>query len=320
MFLRQLLRKVAYAVARVWFTLTFIVSVLLTVVACRFAHLLVFLSKRRREKLSAQIAGLGFRAIFAFNPQISIEHVGEEEPAWEEMFSSKEGSSPIVLINHTSQLDSLFYSACIPIMKIQGFKTLAKSTLFNLPVFGHILRACGHFPVYFAKETMGDFSVDRDAQERVQKLVEDHVEEGGGLSLFPEGQINRANSRYLQNFRRGSLQLARKKNMQIWGFLHSGVDKIWPASEAIGGVPGTIRFKLFKIPTNPNTVDIAEYVTHIEKAMQLELDLMHALDEGKSLEEIRKVRDALHAEVMEAAGGNAVLEKQISDAVSMESK
>jgi len=226
-----------------------------------------------------------------------------------------------VLINHTSQLDSLFYSACIPTANIVSLRTMAKSGLFNLPIFGQILRACGHFPVFFAKETaLNDFSVDKQAQEKVQKHVEEHIDQGGGLSLFPEGQINRINTRNLQSFRRGSLQLARTKNMTLWGFLHSGIENIWPQDAPIGGLPGRIRFKLFKIPAKPIDTDIAEYVNHIEKLMQLELDLMHAVDEGKSVDDIQRARDALHDEVKVTAHGDKGLERQLTDAVDMQGR
>ena len=316
----QLSKKILYSLLRAWFTLTFAVCVLLTSLFTRITHMLVFLPKTRREQISAQLAGLAFRAIFALNPQISIEHVGDDEPAWDDLFSNENGN-PFVLINHTSQLDSIFYSACVPTAHIVSLRTMAKSSLFNIPVFGHLLRSCGHFPVFFAKETaMNDFSVDKDAQEKVQKLVEAHIDNGGGLSLFPEGQINRVNSRNLQSFRRGSLQMARKKNMTLWGFLHTGVENIWPHSEPVGGFPGKIRFKLFRIPTKPNDCDIAEYVSHVEKIMQLELDLMHALDAGKSIEDIQKARDQLWDEVKMTAAGDKVLEKQLSDAVDLQGR
>jgi 1-acyl-sn-glycerol-3-phosphate acyltransferase len=316
----SLVKKVLFALARTWFALTFALTVLWTSLLTRLTHMLFFISKRSRERISTQIAGLGFRAIFALNPQISIEHVGDDEPAWDDLFA-QEGSTPFVLINHTSQLDSLFYSACIPTAHIVNLRTMAKSSLFNIPVFGWLLQACGHFPVFFAKETaLNDFSVDKQAQEKVQKQVEEYIDRGGGLSLFPEGQINRSNSRNLQSFRRGSLQLARNKNMTLWGFLHTGIDQIWPHNEPMGGYPGRIRFKLFKIPTKPKDTDIAEYVQHIEKIMQLELDLMHALDEGKSVEEIQLAKDALLDEVKVTAHGDKALEKELSKPVDMQGR
>lgn len=188
----------------------------------------------------------------------------------------------------------------------------------NRKINSHLPTACGHFPVFFAKDSaMNDFSVDKVAQEKVQLEIEKHVQEGGGLTLFPEGQINRLNSRQLQSFRRGSLQMGKKNKMVIWGFLHTGVDTVWPVNAALGGFPAKIRFKLFKVPTKPDTEEIAEYVTHIEAIMQLELDLMHAIDEGKSVDEIEKRRSDLMAEVKIAAAGDAKVEKELAKAVDM---
>ena len=54
--------------------------------------------------------------------------------------------------------------------------------------------------------------------------------------------------------------------------------------------------------------------------MQLELDLMHALDEGKSVEEIQAARDALTEEVRATAHGDAELERQLAAAIDMQGR
>ena len=110
------------------------------------------------------------------------------------------------------------------------------------------MKACGHFPVFFSRETaLDDFSVDKQAQAKVTADMEAHVRNGGGLSMFPEGVINRGNTKGLQSFRRGALALARERGMSLWGFLHTGIDQVWSVHEAMGGNPGKIRFKLFNL-------------------------------------------------------------------------
>src|SRR5437870_3404128 len=83
-------------------------------------------------------------------------------------------------------------------------------------------RLGGHFTVYFKSEAKaGDFSVDKDAQEKVTQAIDEHVKEGGGLSFFPEGQINRIDSKVLQPFRRGAFEsFAKKHAMRMYAFLH----------------------------------------------------------------------------------------------------
>jgi 1-acyl-sn-glycerol-3-phosphate acyltransferase len=315
------IQALLHAIAKAWFMITFVFGLAFAATATRLAHLLIFLNQTQREKLSARLAGIGFRIIFALNPHISIENAADTEPAWDEIFS-EEGSSPFVIVNHTSQLDSIVFSACLPGFVIHRMKTLAKSGLFKLPIFGTILRLCGHFPVYFKSEAKaGDFSVDKDAQEKVTQAIDEHVKEGGGLSFFPEGQINRIDSKVLQPFRRGAFEsFAKKHAMRMYAFLHTGVDRVWPINDSFGGLPGTIRFKFFRVPHPPANMELAEFVDHIQKMMQLELDIMHAIDEHVDPAEIARRRAMLSNEVKATAKGDVKLEQQLTDAVNMEPK
>ena len=314
------LKRALYAVLRVWFTGTFVFSVLVTSAATRLVHALVFLSKRTREQWSARVAGAGFRFIFALNPHIRFEYADEGEPQWERVFA-EEGARPFMLVNHTSPLDSLVYSALVPMGVIGGLRTLAKYTLFRLPVFGWILRSAGHYPVYFNNvESATDFSVDKAAQERIARDVDEHIRLGGGLTLFPEGAINRVNSNTLQSFRRGAFEtFARKHQMRLWGFLHTGVDKVWPTWATVGGFPGKIRFKLFPLPDPPADASLAEYVEHCQRVMQLELDLLLALDDPAATPaDVAQIRAKFSAEIREAAHGDEAVARQLRDAVTME--
>lgn len=305
-----------------WFIASFTGCLAFTSLATRVVHLLLFLSKRRREGLSRQLASIGFKAIFLLNPHLAVEHAGEDEPAWDELFGEEqEGRVPVVLINHTSPLDSIFFAACIPTSKIERMGTLAKASLFKLPIFGAIMRACGHFPVFFQKETKeNDFSVDRAAQEKVMEDLRSHIAQGGGLALFPEGQINRAgSSKQLQVFRKGALNVAKTHRMKLFAFIHTGIDVAWSPSATIGGDPAVIRFRLCRIPDPPESYDPVEFVTHCQKIMQIELDLLHALDEGKSPGEVKTLREHLTREFHEAAKSNAALETDMKKALDITS-
>lgn len=318
--MNKMLMKPFIGILRLWFTFTFYTCVLPAALLTKLAHMLPFLTLRQREMLSAQIAGIGFRAIFVLNPQMKIEYVGHGDPDWDALFADP-SQRPLVLVNHTSMLDAFFYSACIPTKHIKHLRTLAKSTLFQVPLFGSLLKACGHYPVYFNDSSkLNDFSVDKAAQEKVQKQIEEHVDAGGGLSLFPEGQINRKDTKTLQAFRRGSLSLAKRKNMSLWGFLAVGLDDFWPTNQTLGGYPATVRFKLFRIPTKPDDEDIVEYVSHIEKIMQLELDLVHAINDHSEADGIAKKRAELIDEIHLAAHGSAQVEQDLRKAVDMETR
>ena len=63
--------------------------------------------------------------------------------------------------------------------------------LLNMPILGACIKVMGHFPVAFKGTKDGDFSVDREQMAQTQKRVDDHIESGGVLCFFPEGQINK---------------------------------------------------------------------------------------------------------------------------------
>ena len=102
--------------------------------------------------------------------------------------------------------------------------------------------------------------------------MEEHVVNDGVLALFPERQINRRDSRTLQSFRHRSLALARKHDMRVWGFMHVGVNVVWPGNNAMGGFPSKILYKTLRIPDVAAHVSMDAYVKHVRDVMQCELD------------------------------------------------
>lgn len=69
--------------------------------------------------------------------------------------------------------------------------------------FGYICSAVGHFPVLFTSSKANDFAVDKEAQAKVTEQLDQFIGSGGGLVIFPEGQLN-STPRKLQQFRRGT--------------------------------------------------------------------------------------------------------------------
>jgi 1-acyl-sn-glycerol-3-phosphate acyltransferase len=62
--------------------------------------------------------------------------------------------------------------------------------LLNMPILGVCIQAMGHFPVAFKGKADGDFSVDREKMAQTQLRVDNHIQSGGILCFFPEGQLN----------------------------------------------------------------------------------------------------------------------------------
>lgn len=62
--------------------------------------------------------------------------------------------------------------------------------------------------MFFKAAKSGDFAVDKDAQAKVTEDLDKFIGSGGGLMIFPEGQLN-STPRRLQQFRRGTSSRSR---------------------------------------------------------------------------------------------------------------
>ena len=78
----------------------------------------------------------------------------------------------------------------MPTRVVYRSRTYAADHLLNMPILGTIIRSMGHFPVAFKGKADGDFSVDREKMAQIQTRVDNHIQSGGMLSFFPEGQVN----------------------------------------------------------------------------------------------------------------------------------
>lgn len=86
----------------------------------------------------------------------------------------------IVVANHLSDIDSLtamrsFVDVGIPVY------SLAKSTIFDIPVLGRVFKAGGQIPVYRGTEHAGSALVE----------AERRLAEGDVIMIFPEGTLSR---------------------------------------------------------------------------------------------------------------------------------
>lgn len=104
--------------------------------------------------------------------------------------------SAVIVCNHLSFLD--------PILLVSVYekqKTIVKSTFFNLPIFGWLLKHSGYLP----SETSGDFfelMLDRIAG------MPGFLSAGGNLFIFPEGTRSRDGN--IGVFNKGAFSIARK--------------------------------------------------------------------------------------------------------------
>lgn len=194
--------------------------------------------------------------------------------AWEELGAVMREKGVCVLLNHTSFMDTLVFVGYAPLDLLYSMRTLMSSKLFKIPLLGSIARMVGHQPVYFLRNEEGQFSLDKERMKETNKNVAAHLDGGGSLVVFPEGQLN-ARPETLLSFRRGTFATAIERGLPLWGLVFVGCDKTWPLSEAIGGLPGDVRFALFPIMDTYAPGATSQEVSDISRnAMQAQLDAL----------------------------------------------
>ncbi|MFZ5569442.1 MAG: 1-acyl-sn-glycerol-3-phosphate acyltransferase [Thermodesulfobacteriota bacterium] len=109
--------------------------------------------------------------------------------------------SSVVVSNHLSYLDPLLLMSIYP-----RHKTIVKSGLFGIPVFGRMLKLSGYMP----SEAKGDFA---DILIRQMNRMPAFLASGGNLFIFPEG--TRSRDGRLGEFNKGAFSIARRHGAPI---------------------------------------------------------------------------------------------------------
>lgn len=147
--------------------------------------------------------------------------------------------SSVILCNHVSYLDSIFLISLFP-----RHTTIAKARLFDIPVFGQVLRLSGYIP----SSSEGHHST---LFLDILDSLTGHLAGGGNIVVFPEGR--------------------RSRNGQV-GRLHKGIFKIarhCKAPISVLGIRNTDR--LFK-PDKFLFDTCSENTIHLKQIAQLHPD------------------------------------------------
>lgn len=140
------------------------------------------------------------------------------------------GHPQIVVVNHVSWFDVLAVAGHLP----GRHRFVAKKELANVPVFGPVLRACGHI------------SIDRDNRGsaiRSLDLARRELEEGAPtVVLFPEG--TRSASGELKPFKKGAFMLALQSGAEIVPVALLGTREIMPKGSFLVRTGRTIRVRI----------------------------------------------------------------------------
>lgn len=288
------------AMLRNLFGLTLVLNMMWCAALCKLVSVMTFISPRSRNGYSVLLVQLAWRISLFFSPWVSVDKTSKTGQAAAKMVeqmkqiqadhASGKMTSPIfVLGNHTSFLDTILTASKLPAVVMFYARTYMGAHLLKLPLLSTIVRACGHFPVYFTSGEDGKFSVDREKMGQVDKLVDNHIDAGGLLCFFPEGQMN-GNPDTLMPFRYGGMKKALEIDAKLWYFVTHGNDKVWPRKAQVGGFPGGVQYSIDSIAPegcqalvsqlkakDPKLKNVADYevlAKHCGVVMQAEYDVM----------------------------------------------
>lgn len=173
----------------------------------------------------------------------------------------------LLLGNHLSFLDP----AIIGVQLRRPASYLAKSELFEVPVFGRVIPKLNAFPV---RQGAGDIGAVR---ETIKRLKEGHV-----LTVFPEG--SRSLNGQLQPLAAGFALIVRKADVPIIPVGIDGSYKAWPRGKALF-TPAPVRVK-FGHPMDVRDLKPAEIVVRVEAALKgliADLRKMSEQDESRTV-------------------------------------
>eukprot|EP00927_Polykrikos_kofoidii_P050704 TRINITY_DN44599_c0_g1_i1.p1 TRINITY_DN44599_c0_g1~~TRINITY_DN44599_c0_g1_i1.p1 ORF type:complete len:312 (-),score=74.99 TRINITY_DN44599_c0_g1_i1:48-983(-) len=211
--------------------------------------------KMSREGWSLIIMKFWWQMSFVLAPWVWTTDGNESAGEWKAMMdkmdaldaeakasTGNEKRKPLFLLsNHTSFLDSVLFCAKTPFRPLFRFRAYMDVHLYKLPILGTIAHAIGHFPVYFKSSQDGVYSVDTAKMELVDKDVNTHIENGGWLSFYPEGAINKEPDTLLP-FRFGGMKKALDFDARLISFVAVGNQNTWPKKAKVGGLPCRIRY------------------------------------------------------------------------------
>ncbi len=189
-------------------------------------YLLALIFSRNREaafqRLNSLFYRIFFRLVRLLIPRVRFDISPE----------AKAIRSSVILCNHLSYLDPILLISFYPRQK-----TIVKSDIFRLPVFGWILRKSGYLPSLTEESNVSQ--VLRQVQE-----MKAYLAAGGNLFVFPEG--TRSRDGRIGPFNKGPFRIARMCQAPISVLTIGNTQRLFP--------PGRFLFNTtesFTISVNP---------------------------------------------------------------------
>jgi 1-acyl-sn-glycerol-3-phosphate acyltransferase len=157
----------------------------------------------------------------------------------EHIESQARASTGMFLVgNHQSDLDVPILIAALP----YPVRFMAKDSLFNIPLFGWIIKGCGYIPVYrhSARKTLAS----------LRAILEEDTGYPIATVVFPEG--TRSSDGVLLPFRRGALRIGRLTGLPIVPFSIEGSIRVHRRG-VFKARPGKVKLTFHK-PLGPDEI------------------------------------------------------------------
>lgn len=150
----------------------------------------------------------------------------------------------ILAANHLSYMDVLALSLFVHSARRYPV-FLAKSSLFEVPVLGYLMRQLGQLPVYRGQVNAGQ--VLNDA-ERIARA-------GACVIFYPESTVTRDPDRWPMVAKTGVARMALTENIPVIPIAHWGADRILPYGSFL---PRILPRKTVQVLAGP-AVDLSEF-------------------------------------------------------------
>ncbi|CAM9135120.1 unnamed protein product [Choristocarpus tenellus] len=257
-----------------WFALWLVVCMFWCYVGCYVGYHLLPGSTPTKQMRACYVCHYTFKYLLLF----PVPWIQVSTPPEEEILRLLDRQRVFLLMNHTSYLDSIIFVGHFPPKVLRRYRTLMKASLFQLPLLGFISQCVGHFPVYFLTPRPEEFGVDKVKQTEVMLQVNSYIENGGCLSMFPEGMVGKVPGELLP-FRRGTFTLAHKTDMPVVSLAMNGNYHAWPRKSVIGGFPSMVTMKLSEVVESNHGLTPDELLEKSSKIMQDDLNSLFSRKE-----------------------------------------
>ncbi|MFN4894403.1 MAG: lysophospholipid acyltransferase family protein [Pseudomonadota bacterium] len=146
------------------------------------------------RRVTRSVIHRGISLLFRVLEGVGLLHVVEEQDSGPHC----NGQSGVIVANHPSMLDALFFLSRVP-----QVVCVMKAALLKLPVLGGFARAAGYLPYNETPELWERAKAARD--------------EGACILIFPEG--TRSPPSGLGEFKRGAARIATELGVPLWPYV-----------------------------------------------------------------------------------------------------